>query len=63
MPACDVLNWRLPSSATVARSASTPYFLSHSSGSMPIEPSPSSIMASPRRAAASSSGRLTRWSP
>ena len=28
-----------------------PYFLSHSSGSMPIEPSPSSIMVSPRRAA------------
>ena len=40
-----------------------PYFFNHSSGSMPIEPSPSSIIDSPRCAAASKSGRLTFCSP
>ena len=40
-----------------------PYFLSQSSGSMPIEPSPSVTIVSPRRAAARRSGRLTLWPP
>ena len=61
-PACSLPKRRRPSSA-VPRSASIPYFLSQSSGSIPIEPSPRATMVSPRPAAASRSGRLSAWPP
>ena len=61
-PTCACEN-RTLSPSTVPMRASSPYFFSHSSGTMPTVPSSRAILVSPRPSAASSCGNATACPP